>query len=508
MAEPMRDGAPLTIRLPATVHETLARLAGAGHEAALVGGSVRDLVSGSVPQDWDVATAAPPDRVAELFPGSTWTNRFGTVTVRGADGMEVQVTTFRFEGPYHDHRRPANVAWGRSLDEDLSRRDFTVNAIAWRPTDLGSGEGVLVDPHAGIEDLRAGLLRAVGDPSARFDEDALRMVRAARFAGRLGLRIDAATADAIRANAPAAASLSGERVRDELLRMLEAADPARPPSSAIRLLEELGLLTVLLPELAALRGVPQAKALAGDALDHSLRTADALSADRPLLRMAGLLHDLGKATTLADGHFIGHEVAGAELAEAVGERLRLSRAESAWLTRLVRQHMFAYTPDWTDAAVRRFIRRVGTDLLDDLFALRGADNAASGVQRPATTGLTELRTRIRQVMASGPLSQDQLALNGRDLTRDLGLAPGPLVGELLRRLLEAVLDDPSLNRRDRLLDLARAWASQGGAAEHRQPSNARSGEAAGDGPAATIGDPGAVPSRLGSPAHKEESPPS
>jgi tRNA nucleotidyltransferase (CCA-adding enzyme) len=246
MAEPMRDGAPLTIRLPATVHETLARLAGAGHEAALVGGSVRDLVSGS-----------------ELFPGSTWTNRFGTVTVRGADGMEVQVTTFRFEGPYHDHRRPANVAWGRSLDEDLSRRDFTVNAIAWRPTDLGSGEGVLVDPHAGIEDLRAGLLRAVGDPSARFDEDALRMVRAARFAGRLGLRIDAATADAIRANAPAAASLSGERVRDELLRMLEAADPARPPSSAIRLLEELGLLTVLLPELAALRGVPQAKALVG-----------------------------------------------------------------------------------------------------------------------------------------------------------------------------------------------------------------------------------------------------
>jgi hypothetical protein len=170
--------------------------------------------------------------------------------------------------------------------------------------------------------------------------------------------------------------------------------------------------------------------------------------------------------------------------------------------------MFAYTPDWTDAAVRRFIRRVGTDLLDDLFALRGADNAASGVQRPATTGLTELRTRIRQVMASGPLSQDQLALNGRDLTRELGLAPGPLVGELLRRLLEAVLDDPSLNRRDRLLDLARAWAAQGGAAEHRQPSNARSGEAAGDGPAATIGDPGAVPSRLGSPAHKEESPPS
>jgi poly(A) polymerase/tRNA nucleotidyltransferase (CCA-adding enzyme) len=502
----VRDGDQLIIGLPDAVRATLARLAEAGHDAALVGGSVRDLVSGTLPQDWDVATAAPPERVAQLFPGSTWTNRFGTVTVHVDGGPDVQVTTFRFEGPYLDGRRPASVAWGQSLDEDLARRDFTVNAIAWRPMDLVRGEGVLIDPHGGIADLQRGVLRAVGDPEARFGEDALRMVRAARFASRLGLDIDAATARAIRAHAAAAAELSGERIRDELLRMLE--DAARPPSAAFELLERLGLLEVLLPELAALRGVPQSKALAGDALDHSLRTADALPPDRPLLRLAGLLHDVGKATTLADGHFIGHEVEGARLAEAAGERLRLSRAELGWLVRLVRHHMFAYTPDWTDAAVRRFIRRVGVDLLDDLFALRVADNAASGVPDPHAAGLDELRSRIEAVIADSPLMQGQLAVDGRDLTAEVGLAPGPLVGELLRRLLEAVLDEPSLNRREPLLALAAQWAAEAGAGAHHADARAQAGEAVADGAAATIGDPGAVPSRPRSPAQKEESPPS
>ena len=489
----MRDGDSLTIALPEAVREVLARLGDAGYDAALVGGSVRDLVGGQAPQDWDVATAAPPETVAALFPGSGWENRFGTVTVSGALGGEVQVTTYRFEGPYLDQRRPESVTWGRSLDEDLSRRDFTVNAIAWRPRDLAHGDGTLVDPQGGIVDLERGVLRAVGDPDTRLAEDALRMVRAARFAARLGLRIDEPTAEAIRRHAAEARGLSGERVREEILRMLEAADPARPPSNAFRLLEELGLLEVLLPELAALRGIPQAKALAGDALDHSLRTADALPSDRPLLRLSGLLHDLGKATTLADGHFIGHEVAGAKLAEAVADRLRLSRADARWLSRLVRQHMFAYTPDWTDAAVRRFIRRVGPDLLDDLFVLRAADNAASGVARPHVAGLEELRRRIAAVTAAGPLTHSELAVDGHDLTGELGLAPGPLIGELLDRLLEAALEDPSLNQRDRLLELARGWATEAGAStQHRRP-DAQHAEAADDGPAATIGGPGAVP---------------
>jgi tRNA nucleotidyltransferase (CCA-adding enzyme) len=488
----MRDGERLSIKLPAAVRFVLSRLADAGTEAALVGGSVRDLVSGITPLDWDVATAAPPEQVAALFPDSAWENRFGTVTVR-ADGMEVEVTTYRHEGPYLDKRRPQQVRWGSSLRDDLARRDFTVNALAWQPTDLAAGTGVLIDPHDGIGDLQRGVLRAVGDPDERFSEDALRMVRAVRFSTRLGLELEPHTAAAIREHAASAEALSGERVRDELLRMVAATPPARPPSEALLLMQRLGLLEVLLPELAALHGVPQAKALAGDALEHSVRTADALPADRPLLRLAGLLHDLGKATTLADGHFIGHEMEGATAAEAVLRRLRLPRADAARVVRLVRQHMFAYTPEWTDAAVRRFVRRVGVDLLDDLFALRAADNTASGAHEPEHGGLDELRSRVQAVVSEGVLQQGQLAIDGRDLIAELELAPGPLIGDLLSRLLEAVLDDPSLNRRDRLLDLARGWARSSGASTHRQAPDAEAGEPADDEPAATIGGPGAVP---------------
>jgi poly(A) polymerase/tRNA nucleotidyltransferase (CCA-adding enzyme) len=405
----------------------------------------------------------------------------------------VEVTTYRHEGAYEDRRRPQHVRWGSSLRDDLARRDFTVNALAWQPTDLAAGSGVLVDPFDGAGDLRRGVLRAVGDPADRFGEDALRMMRAVRFSTRLRLELEPRTAAAIREGAATASSLSGERVRDELLRMLAAAPPALPPSESLLLMERLGLLSVLLPELAALRGVSQAKALAGDALLHSVRSADALPADRPLLRLAGLLHDLGKATTQADGHFIGHEVEGAALASAVLRRLRLPRADAARVGRLVRQHMFAYTPEWTDAAVRRFVRRVGIDLLDDLFALRAADNAASGSVEPEHGGLEELRQRVGVVVAEGVLQQGQLAIDGRDLIAVLGLAPGPLIGELLGRLLEAVLDDPSLNRRDRLLDLARGWSGASGASAHRQAADVEDGEAADDGPAATIGGPGAVP---------------
>jgi tRNA nucleotidyltransferase/poly(A) polymerase len=489
----MHDGAPLTIDLPGAVRAVLERLAGAGLEAALVGGSVRDLVTGATPTDWDVATAGPPDHVAALFPGSSWENRFGTVTVRG--DPDVQVTTYRHEGPYVDRRRPEHVRWGTSLADDLARRDFTVNAIAWRPSDLERGEGALVDPFDGIGDLRRGVLRAVGDPAERFAEDALRMVRAVRFATRLGLGLDPETEAAIAARAAEVASLSGERVRDELLRMLEATPPSAPPSSALVLMERLGLLPVLLPELAALRGVPQAKALPGDALDHSLRTLDALPAEQPRLRLAGLLHDLGKATTLADGHFFGHEVEGAALAETVLRRLRLPGADAAWIVRLVRHHMFAYTPAWTDAAVRRFARRVGVDLLADLFLLRAADNTASGAREPATGGMGELRERVAQVVAADALEQGQLAIDGHDLVAELDLAPGPVVGELLRHLLEVVLDDPSQNTRERLLALARAWRAQPGpgAPMHRRDDDDDPGEGAGDGPAATIGGPGAVP---------------
>ena len=453
----MRDGDPLRIDLPPHVAAVLAALHRGGEEAVLVGGCVRDLVRGEVPVDWDIATSAPPEAVVRRFPGATWENPFGTVTVLDpAGGPGVEVTTYRVEANYRDRRRPDAVRWGRSLGEDLARRDFTINAMAWLPEHPETGDGLLVDPFGGAPDLEAGLLRAVGDADARLAEDALRLVRAVRFASRFEMRLDPATESAIRRHAFDAAALSGERLRDELMRILAG---ATRPSRAFELMERLGLLTVLFPELAALRGVPQTKPLAGDALDHSLRTADALPAGDPVLRIAGLLHDLGKATTLADGHFLQHEQAGELLAEQLLLRLRAPRSEMRRVGRLVRHHMFAYTSDWTDPAVRRFVRRIGADLLADLFALRAADDAASGVRVPVDGGWPELLRRAVEAIASDPLEAKHLAVGGDDLVAELGIPPGPAIGRLLAGLLEAVLEDPTLNTRERLLAQARLMAS-------------------------------------------------
>ena len=447
--------------LPQPVVDLLARLEQHGYTAVLVGGCLRDLLRGVAPSDWDVATSAPPEAVAALFPGASWENRFGTVTV--LEPIRIEVTTFRVEGGYRDRRRPDDVRWGSSVEEDLARRDFTMNAVAWRPADLDARAGTVVDPFGGAADLRAGLLRAVGRPERRFEEDALRLLRAVRFAACLDLRIDPPTEAAIQLLAPTAASVSGERVRDVLLRILACRDA---PSVAFVLMERLGLLTVLLAELAALRAIPQGKTLAGDALEHSLRTADALPPSDPILRLAGLLHDLGKATTMADGHFTGHEQVGAELAEAVMRRLRLANAEIDRVVRLVREHMFGYTPEWTDAAVRRFIRRVGPSALDDLFALREADAAASG----GRISLDELRGRVTAELDSSPIEQRQLAIDGDDLQRALGLSQGPVIGRLLARLLDAVLEVPSRNEPEQLLQMAGEMLSAGASAQ-RDPAS-------------------------------------
>lgn len=461
--------------LPDAVVSVLARLADAGHQAALVGGSLRDLLIGGTPGDWDVATSAPPETVAGLFPGAAWENPFGTVTVRAQPGpVRIEVTTFRIESGYRDQRRPDEVRWGGSLEEDLARRDFTINAIGWIPRDLATRRGELVDPYGGRDDLGAGVLRAVGDPDLRFTEDALRLVRAVRFASRFGFALDPATEESVRRNAAAVATLSGERVRDELLRILGADDAIDAPSAAFAMMEALGLLELVLPEVQAMRGVPQAKTLPGDALDHSLRTADAISPRDPYLRLFGLLHDVGKPSTLADGHFHSHETIGARMVEEILRRLHAPRVQIERGTRVVRHHMFAYAPEWTDAAVRRFIRRVGPGALADLFELRRADDVASGVELPQGGGLDELRARVGVELTTHPLTAGQLAVRGDDLMGELGLRPGPIIGQLLSRLLESVVDDPSRNERTILLNLARGWlaggelSTPGGASAHRQ----------------------------------------
>lgn len=439
--------------LPDHVSEVLGVLVHAGHEVALVGGSVRDLVGGdaAATDNWDAATSARPEEVAALLPGAVWQNRFGTVTINGPSAVEV--TSYRTEGGYSDRRRPDEVRFGASLEDDLARRDFTINAIAWVPTQLVAGAGRLVDPFGGRADLEARILRTVGEPRERFDEDALRLVRAARFAGRFDLAIDPATEAAMRELAPTVATVSPERIRDEVVRILRADVPSR----AIRILERVGLLAVILPELAALRGVPQAKALPGDALDHTLAAVDAASSVAGAsIRMAALLHDVGKATTLADGHFIGHDRVGAELAAAALGRLRMPGWEAAEITHAVRHHMYAYDESWTDAAVRRFIRRlepIGTTVL---FALRRADNAASGIRAGGDANQADLERRIALELERQPdlLLRSRLAIDGHDLQRELGLEPGPRIGLILDRLMERVIDDPSLNERSVLLRLA------------------------------------------------------
>jgi putative nucleotidyltransferase with HDIG domain len=448
--------------LPTDVRRVLGRLWEAGWAAYVVGGAVRDLLLGRDPIDWDVATDALPELVSDLFPGSAVEARFGTVRVPTGERL-VEVTTFRRDHRYGDHRRPDAVTYTERLEDDLARRDFTINALAWgRPAGPAAAAGPprLADPFGGREDLAAGLVRAVGDPDRRFDEDALRLLRAVRLAAQLGFRLEEATRAALEARVADVRHVSAERVAEELRRILAT----RRPSAGLGLLAETGLLDELVPELAAQRGVPQDKPIGGDLWRHTLATVDAAAAAGAdeTVRLAALLHDLGKPATLDAGHFHGHERVGAEMAVGLLERLRLPGASTSRVGRLVRWHMFDYQPGWGDAAVRRFVRKVGPDLLDDLCRLREADDAGSGL--PATGRTAELRRRVAEQLERGvPLQLADLAVDGDDLQRELGLAPGPVIGRLLERLLESVVADPERNDRARLLADARNWAEQDGA---------------------------------------------
>lgn len=446
--------------VPAAVTDVLETLWRNGNAAYLVGGGVRDALIGRAVADWDVATDARPERLLEIFPAGHYENRFGTVNVPTAE-LEVEVTTFRRDHVYADHRRPDSVTFTDSLTEDLARRDFTVNAIAWGRPAGASGTAATehwADPTGGREDIGAQLLRAVGDPAARFDEDALRLLRAARLAGQLGFEIEPATLAAMSATADTARWVSNERVGDELRRMLLNDQP----SVGLAILAETGVLAHVLPELDAQRGIPQDKVTGDDLWGHCLRTLDAAAHIEPrgrLLRLAALVHDIGKPETMADGHFLGHEVAGARLADAFLTRLAFPRREVEQVTRLVAQHMFSYEPRWSGAAVRRFIGRAGRDLVGDLINLRAADNVGSGLA-PDAGHLDELRARVQtEVDAGAPLTIAELAVNGDDLISALTIRPGPVVGELLDGLLAAVLAEPTLNERERLIETARELLS-------------------------------------------------
>jgi tRNA nucleotidyltransferase (CCA-adding enzyme) len=445
--------------IPPEVLAVCQRLRQAGHAAFIVGGSVRDLLIGRPPGDFDVATSAPPEATLRVF-GSRYAVptglAHGTVTVLAGepgDARHVEVTTFRGEGAYLDGRRPSTVTFGATLAEDLGRRDFTMNAIAYDPV-----AGTLIDPFDGQGDIARKLVRTVGDPVLRFTEDGLRPMRGVRQATQLGFAIEAATQAAIPRTLDSFRKVSAERIRDELRKLLLA--PV--PSSGIETMRATGLLAEVLPELLATVGCQQNRFHQHDVYQHTLATLDAALPDF-VLRLAALLHDLGKPSTQApredapgEFSFFRHEQVGAEMAGAICARLKLSGSERDSIVALVSGHMFFYTPEWTDGTIRRFVRRVGPELVPQLFALREADVASRSPGEDREKETRELRARIAQVAAAdAALRVTDLAIDGKEVMRLLAIPPGRRVGEVLEALLEKVLDDPSLNERETLARLVR-----------------------------------------------------
>lgn len=450
--------------IPASVRSLLETLWAAGHAAYVVGGSVRDVLMDRPAVDWDLATSALPDQTEALFPSTLYENRFGTVAVATGNPVvgDVEITTFRSDHDYADFRRPHRVEFSDSIELDLARRDVTINAMAWGAPAGGPPPGEtphLIDPFGGRADIEARILRTVGDPRARFEEDALRMLRVVRFASTLGFGVEAATLAAIGARADLVRHLSGERIAIELANILAAPTP----SVGLRLLADTGLLAAISPELAAQRGIPQNKIEGEDLWDHTLRAVDGASTEPRYIRLAALLHDIGKPATMADGRFLGHDAEGAKVADALLERLRWPRHERDRIVHIIRHHMYGYQPTWSDAAVRRFIAKVGPAALDDLFLLREADNLGSGRDIDGG-GLADVRARVAAEFERGiVLGLGDLAVDGNDLMRELRLSPGPELGALLHDLLERAIADPTINRKHRLLALARSIQAGEGA---------------------------------------------
>ena len=434
---------------PEGVRRIARTLQEAGYETWAVGGAVRDRIAGRVTGDWDLATRATPQQVMKLFRRTVPIGvDHGTVGVLEGPTL-YEVTTFRRD--VETFGRHAVVAFADTIEEDLSRRDFTINALAWHPR---SGE--LLDPYGGKKDLDAGTLRTVGAPRERFAEDYLRVLRALRFAGQFDLEIEPETWSALKESVDHLGRLSTERVREELMKVLSG---QRAPSLSLELYRASGALAALFPELTALAGEPPGEE--PDLWHRTLSVVDALSRRRPTLRLAGLLHAVGmppaRTRDLRGGwRHTGHEVLGARKAEDVMRRLKSSNADTDRVTALVRHQPELFPPDAPDVVVRRWIRHVGPDLVYDLFRLRFARwRAEQGQAEERADDLLERWAMThRTLLHHPPLTTRDLAIGGRELGV-LGLEPGPRYGEILDDLLERVIEDPGLNQEDALIEVVR-----------------------------------------------------
>ena len=430
-----------------------------GKKAYLVGGAVRDAILKRPVTDFDIATDATPQESIRLFPWAIPTGiQHGTITViPRSRRFKVEITTFRTEGAYTDGRHPDSVAFIDDIFLDLSRRDFTINAMAF---DLASN--VFIDPFGGKKDLEDRIIRAVGSPLDRFHEDGLRMIRAIRFASQLGFVIEPATLSTIAECREGLLRISMERIRDEFSKILEA----RKPSIGLQLLVDTGTVEAIVPELIACKGVPQPQHGAQDVLAHLFATTDALIPDNLpegqllILRLAALFHDIGKPlcySNIGDKvSFYGHELESEKIARKRLQQLKYPNSVIERVCHLVRHHMFNYEPGWTDAAIRRFIARVGLSSIMELFALRLADTTATIGSPSSWPMLSEFKSRIDRVVETGEaLSLKDLAVNGDDLAA-LGIPRTREMGALLSELLDTVLEDPSLNTKEKLLEIAKA----------------------------------------------------
>jgi tRNA nucleotidyltransferase (CCA-adding enzyme) len=450
-------------KIPQPIAQIYKKFNEAGFKLYLVGGSLRDILQSKSPKDWDLTTDATPEEMLKIFTDAFYDNSFGTVGIpiealkKTEHSDVVEITTFRTERGYNDHRHPSVVKWGKTIDEDLARRDFTMNAIAIRLTDDNSLQTQnLIDPFGGRLDIEKKLIRAVGDPNERFKEDALRLLRAIRFAAQLGFEIEEKTLQSITTDAPLLSDIAGERIRDELMKVL-ASDY---PYEGIMLLKNTGLLYQILPELFEGIGISQARPgrhHKDDVFTHNTLSLKYCSSKDPLVRFATLIHDIGKPRVLGKDEnglviFHNHEIVGSRMAYEICNQLHFSKKKREKVTKLIRWHMFTVDEHITDSAVRRFIRRIGVDNVKDMMDLRVGDRLGGGTQTAESWRLKLFKKRVEEQLAPAPFSINDLAINGNDIMKELKLKPGPEIGVILQKLFEEVDEDLNKNTKEYLLN--------------------------------------------------------
>jgi len=440
--------------LPKHVKNILEKFQKNKFQIYIVGGAVRDILMKKEIHDWDFTTDAKPEEILKLFPHGFYDNKFGTVGV--LVGKEIfEITTMRKEGIYKDSRHPVEISWTNKIAEDLARRDFTINAIAVSDQEI-------VDPYKGQHDIENGIVRAVGEPSKRFQEDALRLIRAIRIATQLKFKIEEETFQAIKINAHLIENIAWERIRDEFFKILESENSY---AGVVRL-REGGLLEVILPELEKCFGIIQEGPKHDriyDIGEHSFLALKFTPFTDPLVRLASLLHDVGKVTTVkkaADGNvtFFNHDLEGGKIILKIAKRFNLSNKQTDKLYKLVRWHMFSVSEDQTDAAIRRFIKNVGLENIEDIMAVRVGDRLGGGTATETSWRIERFKERIKEVLKK-PFSISDLKINGRDVMKELNIKPGPKVGKVLQKLFEEVLEDSSKNNKDYLLEQIKKLAA-------------------------------------------------